>query len=59
MYIEYWGLADDPKYSARKDKKLEIYKKHGFKLIELTDKEVQNLDDTLPKLLLKFGITTE
>ena len=24
VYIEYWGLNDDPKYSARKDKKLEI-----------------------------------
>jgi hypothetical protein len=58
VYIEYWGLDSDPKYSARKEKKLEIYKKYELKLIQLTDKEVQNLDDTLPRLLLEFGIKT-
>jgi len=30
--------------------------KYGFNLIELEDKEVQNLDDILPRLLLKFGV---
>jgi hypothetical protein len=39
--------------------KLEIYKKYNLKLIQLTDKDVQNLDDTLPRLLLEFGIKTE
>jgi hypothetical protein len=59
VYIEFWGLENDPKYSARKVKKLEIYKKYGLKLIQLTDKEVQNLDDIFPRLLLEFGIKTE
>jgi hypothetical protein len=59
VYIEYWGYDDDNKYTARKQKKLEIYKKYNFRLIEITDKEVQNLDDTMPRLLLKFGIVTE
>jgi len=59
VYIEYWGYSDEPKYSARKQKKLEIYHKYNFHLIELTDKEVQNLDDTLPRLLLAFGISTD
>jgi hypothetical protein len=56
VYIEYWGYDDDPKYLARKQKKLAIYQKYGFKLIELNDKDVLNLDDTLPRLLLKFGV---
>jgi len=56
VYIEFWGLENDPKYRARKEKKIEIYKKYGFNLIELQDKEVQNLDDFLPRLLLKFGV---
>jgi very-short-patch-repair endonuclease len=56
VYIEYWGYNDDPKYLARKQKKLAIYQKHGFKLIELNDTDVQNLDDVLPRLLLKFGV---
>ena len=56
IYIEYWGYDNDPKYLARKQKKLAIYEKYGFKLIELCDEDVQNLDDILPRLLLKFGV---
>lgn len=56
VYIEYWGYENDPKYLARKKKKIELYNKYGFNLIELQDKEVQNLDDVLPRLLLKFGV---
>lgn len=56
VYVEYWGLENDPKYLARKKRKIEIYKKYGFNLIELSDKEVQNLDDFLPRLLLKYGV---
>ena len=56
VYIEYWGYDNDPKYLARKEKKLAVYEKYGFKLIELDDTDVQNLDDILPRLLLKFGV---
>ena len=56
VYIEYWGLEDDPKYLARKEAKQALYGKYGFSLIELHDKEVQNLDDILPKLLLRHGV---
>lgn len=56
VYIEYWGYENDPRYLARKQKKIELYKKYEFNLIELTDKDVQNLDDVLPRLLLKYGV---
>lgn len=56
VYIEYWGMEDDPKYAERKREKIEIYKKHDLKLIELTDSDIANLDDHLPKKLLKFNI---
>lgn len=56
VYIEYWGYENDQKYIARKQKKIDLYKKYGFNLIELADKEVQNLDDILPRLLLKYGV---
>ena len=56
VYIEYWGMENDPKYLERKEVKLELYKKYDFNLIELTDNDISNLDDTLPKKLLKFGI---
>lgn len=56
VYIEYWGLENDPKYAARKKAKLEIYKKYGLNLIELNDEHIRNLDDTLPKMLIKFNV---
>lgn len=56
VYIEYWGYESDEKYIARKAKKIEIYNKYGFNLIELQDKDVQNIDDVLPRLLLKYGV---
>lgn len=58
VYIEYWGMESDARYAKRKDEKLAVYRKYGINLIELTDAEVQNLDDVLPRLLLKYGIQT-
>jgi hypothetical protein len=58
VYIEFWGL-DEEKYLARKKKKLEIYSKYNLNLIELFEKDVSNLDDTLPGKLRGFGITVE
>ena len=33
-----------------------MQQKYGFKLIELNDSDISNLDDHLPKKLLKYGI---
>lgn len=56
VYIEYWGLDNDPKYAARKKAKREIYQKYKLNLIEITDEQLKNLDDYLPKALLRFGV---
>lgn len=56
VYIEFWGFDNNEKYLDRKRKKQDIYKKYNFNLIELTDNEVLNLDDILPRLLLKYGV---
>lgn len=58
VYIEYWGL-EDQNYLARKEKKLSIYRKHNLNLIELSDKDVANIDDVLPAKLREFGIAVE
>jgi len=58
VYIEFWGMESDPRYRERKAQKKEIYEKYGFNLIELNDDDIVNLDDILPRLLLKHGITT-
>jgi len=31
IYIEFWGLENDPKYAKRKEIKKSIYEKYGFK----------------------------
>jgi very-short-patch-repair endonuclease len=56
-YIEYWGLQDE-EYLKRKKKKRELYLKHGLNLIELTETDIENIDDVLPKKLMKFLPTT-
>lgn len=56
VYIEYWGLENDPKYLERKKKKIEIYKSMDYKLIELDDSHLKNLEDVLQKQLLKHEI---
>lgn len=56
VYIEFWGRESDPKYRERKTVKQAIYAKHGLRLIELGDAEIERLDDVLPRMLLRFGI---
>lgn len=53
IWIEFWGL-DEEKYEKRKEMKKSYYKKDGKNLIELTAKDVDNLDDILPQLLRPF-----
>ncbi|NCT93128.1 MAG: glycerol kinase [Chitinophagaceae bacterium] len=56
VYIEFWGLENDPKYTERKNTKIEIYKREGLSLIELTDADLQNIDDILAKKLRQFKV---
>ncbi|GAC1644765.1 MAG: hypothetical protein NVS4B8_15740 [Herpetosiphon sp.] len=56
VYIEYWGLEREPQYAARQKTKRDLYQKYKLHLIELIDEQIRNLDDVLPKLLLKHQI---
>ncbi len=56
LYLEFWGMENDPSYAERMKVKKAIYQKYGFNLIDLNDADVQNLDDVLPAKLLKFGV---
>ncbi len=64
VYIEYFGCETNDSYGydknceRRKQEKLQIYQKYNLNLIELEDKDIENLDNVLPKLLLKFGVQT-
>lgn len=56
VYLEYWGLVGDEDYDKRKNIKQSIYNQYNYNLIELDDKHIENLDDHLPILLMKFGL---
>ena len=53
IWIEYWGLNEE-EYIKRRKIKMELYKKHSKNFIELTDKDIENLDDVLPSKLAAF-----
>lgn len=55
VFIEYWGMEANPRYEARKRKKLEIYRENNFHLIEIQKQHISNLDDYLMPLLIKLG----
>ena len=57
IYIEFWGYEDDEVYIKRKEQKIELYKKYGLNLIEIDNYKIGNLDDYLPKELLKFCVS--
>ncbi len=56
VYIEFWGIEGDEKYSERKKKKIEFYKKNDIPLIQLEDNDILSLDDHLPRKLKDYGI---
>lgn len=56
VWIEFWGLEDDPKYLERKKRKIEVYKQNEWPLIELRNADIENLEEVLTRLLLKHKI---
>lgn len=52
-YIEYWGL-DTPEYTRRQKTKLELFRRYGFTVISLGEKDLEKMDDLLPSRLLKL-----
>lgn len=55
LYIEFWGMESNPKYKARKERKLDLYRQNGLKLIEIKDEHINNLEDYLMGQLVRFG----
>lgn len=53
VWIEFWG-SEEQKYLKRKELKKKFYQQHKKTLIELTDKDIENLDDVMPIKLRPF-----
>ncbi len=54
IYIEYWAVENDETYLETMKKKLEIYKREGLQLIEITQNELENLKTYLVEKLNMF-----
>lgn len=44
VYIEYWGMANQQGYDARREEKLALYRKRRLKLIELFPEDLADLE---------------
>jgi hypothetical protein len=47
VYVEYWGMAGQQGYEARRAEKLAIYKRRRLKLVELFPEDVAQLESKL------------
>tara|TARA_R110000823_G_C15950476_1_gene501635 strand:+ start:6067 stop:6936 length:870 start_codon:yes stop_codon:yes gene_type:complete len=59
LYIEYWGLEENEKYAERKKVKLDLYSKYKFKLIEINNNDIENLEEKLASKLRKHNIIVD
>lgn len=59
VYIEFWGVADNESYLLKKEDKIAFYEKNGIRFISIEDKDIEHIDDVLPRLILKRKIANE
>lgn len=52
IYIELWGVKGDEKYNKNKKEKIELYKKHNLKLIEIEYDELKDNTQRLKSSLI-------
>jgi hypothetical protein len=57
VFIEFWGMLDDPAYQQRRLRKCEAYHKHRCALIELYQDDLRNLDFSLRKKLQEHVVS--
>lgn len=53
LYIEYWGM-DTPEYVANMKKKLFLYQRCGKKLISISFRDFDNIEDVLAEKLSRY-----
>lgn len=56
VYIEFWGINDNPDYKERKKYKINLYNKNNYKRIDLEDTHINRIDDIMPRVLGKYNI---
>lgn len=56
VYMEFWGMMNDPDYVERKTRKMEIYARYRFSPIELWRADLMDLSRSLLSKLRERGI---
>lgn len=56
VYIEFWGMEEEPRYKSRKEQKIRLYAENELNLVQVHNDHIKDLDDHLPRMLLKYGI---
>jgi hypothetical protein len=56
IYIEYWGIVDDPVYEQRRLHKSQLYAKLMLPVIELYPRDLQVIDTALGRQLSRFDV---
>lgn len=57
LYIEHWGIENNQEYINKKSEKQNIYLENNYKLLNIYEENIKNLDDYLDKELLKYKRT--
>lgn len=57
VFIEFWGMLDDPAYQQRRLRKCEVYHRHRCTLIELYQDDLRNLDFSLRTKLREHNVS--
>ena len=57
IYIEHFGIKDDPIYEKLKEKKLKIYKRDKINLITTNEEDMINIESSLDRKLKYFKNT--
>ena len=50
VYVEYWGMAGQQGYEARREEKLALYRKRRLRLVELFPEDLERLEEKLGSL---------
>lgn len=55
IYIEFWGI-DEENYLKKKEEKLKFYKTYNIQVISIEEKDIEHLEDILPRRIAKMKI---
>ncbi len=56
VYLQYWGDNTETQNESQRQALRDVYQQHGFDMIEVSEEEIDKLDELLPHRLRPYGI---